>query len=289
MKRQEITPEIRKALRQWYDDCSLTQAEIAEKVGLSIQGINKWFTGKASSMRYDSWKLVQPFLASYLNKNNDTTTITNHADVPDCSYKNYGTKLMAEIFERLNQDAAGKVFEYAEKLFQEQQINYFIRLTDQEKNKLAALGVFQNFTPYEKNLECSPAGLCWLINMSILAGKRREYLSPLLLRELLEAAPDLSYARQLCIRLFPIEVYSDSSKYWQWTFYLHGSPPPWYLAELEAGNLPVKNGFSFPPDAKLPFRLHPDIEWFNVILKDDEIKKLKEGQTIVVQLDMPIH
>lgn len=160
---------------------------------------------------------------------------------------------MAEIFERLNQDAAGKVFEYAEKAFSRTTDKLFYSLNRPGKNKLAALGVFQNFTPYEKNLECSPAGLCWLINMTILAGKRREYLSPLLLRELLEAAPDLSYARKLCIRLFPIEVYSDSSKYWQWTFYLHGSPPPWYLAELEAGNLPVKMAFHFRPTQNCHF------------------------------------
>ncbi len=271
----ELSKEHIAAIREAVKKVGGKQADFAAIVGLSPSYISRYISGETKRISPQTWERLLPQIEKYLEPQPKDLLAKS---------QNQLTAPMIRIFEDLKPDRARIVFEEADRLLREQTTSYFVRLTDQEMEELNKHGVFVHFTAFENNITCSPVGLCWLVNMTLLARCRGEYLSPLLLRELLRTPVYSRDARELCVRMFSADTYTDGESYWQWTFYLMGTPPPWYCAELEAGNAPVANGFSFPPSANLPFRLHDEIEWFNVVFSEDEIADMKSGSRKVYML-----
>lgn len=66
VKSQEFTPEIKKAILQWYQDTKLSQQEIADKVGISNQAVSQWFSGTPKAIRKKNWERLYPYIAKYL-------------------------------------------------------------------------------------------------------------------------------------------------------------------------------------------------------------------------------
>ena len=66
MKSQKITPEIRRAILQWYQESHLSQADIAGKIGIANQSVSQWFSGESKSIRRKNWERLYPHIAKYL-------------------------------------------------------------------------------------------------------------------------------------------------------------------------------------------------------------------------------
>lgn len=66
MKSQQITPDVRKAIRQWYQQSGLSQLELGEVAGVKDPSVNAWLNGKAQSIRPANWLRIYPHIAEYL-------------------------------------------------------------------------------------------------------------------------------------------------------------------------------------------------------------------------------
>jgi transcriptional regulator with XRE-family HTH domain len=273
MERIKIDEKKRSALEKAISSSRGSMARISGATGIPKSQLSKYCSGKTKSISLEVWKAVLPYIETSLELDKDDLLAKseNHLTVP-----------LIKIFEQLDPETASSVFRDAEQCLREQETDYFVRLNSKEIAKLERVGVFPKFTPFENDVSCSPMGLCWLVNMQILVKPKIYFMTPLLLRELLDSVPDFSYARELCVNQFQVVPHDRSVTYWQWAFYLNGSPPPWYLAELEAGNMPVANGFSFPPRSRLPFQIDKLCS-FNVVFSGDDITSLKSGKTMVFE------
>lgn len=66
---QSITPEIKKAIWDWYQKEKLTQPEIAKLIGVKNPSVNQWLNGIAKNIRPKNWEKLYPYIKEYLPKN----------------------------------------------------------------------------------------------------------------------------------------------------------------------------------------------------------------------------
>ena len=63
----KITPTIRKALLEWYEDKKLTQTKIADMIGVKNPSVNGWLNADNKSIKNENWLKLLPHLKPYLH------------------------------------------------------------------------------------------------------------------------------------------------------------------------------------------------------------------------------
>lgn len=67
MRSQKITPEIRKAIREWYRTSGLSQEALGELVGINKSSVNGWLNGDSKNIRPRNWEKLWPHIKTYVS------------------------------------------------------------------------------------------------------------------------------------------------------------------------------------------------------------------------------
>ena len=127
-------------------------------------------------------------------------------------------------------------------------------------------------------LKITTKGLCWLLNYINVEKQYAKAITLSMLKAIASVEIDQNEWRELRFKCIPIEAY-DSAVYYQYTFYLNGTPPKLFTS-YSPSTTEINNSFNLPINSCAPFKIR-DNSLIGLKFTDEQVQILKSGNSII--------